>query len=60
QIRATLRRRRLSIQPGFLEFDKRGGGNVSVGQLARVLCSYGVLPADRQVQDLLAKRYGAC
>lgn len=31
-----------------------------MGQLARVLCSYGVLPADRQVQDLLAKRYGGC
>ncbi|CAM9270699.1 unnamed protein product, partial [Ectocarpus sp. 13 AM-2016] len=59
EIRATLRRRRLSIQPGFQEFDRKNEGHVSVGQLARVLCSFGVLPADHHTQELLAKRYAA-
>eukprot|EP00903_Cladosiphon_okamuranus_P014842 g13743.t1 len=59
EIRATLRRRRLSIQPGFQEFDRKCEGHVSVGQLERVLCSYGVLPANRRTQELLAKRYAA-
>ena len=58
QIRATLRRRRMFIQPGFQEFDRKGEGHVSVGQLERVLCSYGVLPANRRTQELLAKRQG--
>lgn len=58
QIRSTLSRRRLSIQPGFQEFDRKGEGHVSVGQLERVLCSYGVLPANRRTQELLAKRQG--
>ncbi|CBJ27458.1 conserved unknown protein [Ectocarpus siliculosus] len=59
KIRATLRRRRLSIQPGFQEFDRKNEGHVSVGQLARVLCSFGVLPADHHTQELLSKRYAA-
>ncbi|CAM9638892.1 unnamed protein product [Pylaiella littoralis] len=58
-IRSRLRRRRLSIQPGFQEFDRKGEGHVSVGQLERVLCSYGVLPADRRTKELLANRYAA-
>ncbi|CAN0315413.1 unnamed protein product, partial [Laminaria digitata] len=56
QIRATLGRRRLSIQLGFQDFDRKGEGHVSVGQLKRVLCSFGVLPADNRTQELLEKR----
>lgn len=56
QIRATLRRRRLSLQPGFSDFDKKQEGHVTVGQLQRVLCSYGVLP-DQKALAVLTKRY---
>eukprot|EP00904_Undaria_pinnatifida_P007730 jgi/Undpi1/4087/HiC_scaffold_16.g07454.m1 len=51
--------RRLFLQLGFQDFDRKGEGHVSVGQLKRVLCSYGVLPADPKTQELLERRYAA-
>ncbi|CAN0066595.1 unnamed protein product [Ascophyllum nodosum] len=57
QIRDTLRTRRLSLRTWFQDFDLRGEGHVSVGQLERVLHSHGILPAACRTLELLQKRY---
>ncbi|CAN0405098.1 unnamed protein product [Ascophyllum nodosum] len=56
-IKARIKRERISLKPAFKNFDPRNELVVTNDQFARVLSARGLLPIDTRLQELLTRRY---